>query len=153
MTDVRKFELFYERYQLLMIAGISLGVIGLVGQELVAFWEAGKTWDLTASGVTVFGWMCFMFALIRLRYLRHNLGQKGDLLTGVIDDERVQANRSNAYSFGLTAALVWQLCIIVGVPFMAKVSDFELTAVLAANVTLGVAIVASIGRFLYLERV
>ena len=136
-----------------MMVGITTGVVGLISQEIVSFLDGGTTWDLTASGVTLAGWFFFIFALIRLKSLRHNIGQKGDLLTGVIDDERVQANRSNAFSFGLTAAMVWQICVIVGVPLMAKFTDFTLTAVLVANVTIGIAIVASIGRFLHLERV
>lgn len=148
--DVNQLEMQYERNQMHLFIGAIVGLTGMVISDIAESLNASGAWAIPLSVITLIGWGVFIVAAFRLRGLVNN--RNGEVMSGAIDDERVQLNRKEAFSFGFSAVLGWLVVVAVGTPWLERFSGYLLTADLAADIGIAIAIAASLGKFLYLQR-
>lgn len=148
--DVNQQEALYERYQINMFIGAIVGMMGMVAADVVESFGAGGGWAVAFSIVSLLGWGMFIVGLFQLRGLHQK--RQVQLPSAVIDDERVQQNRTEAFSFAFMTVLVWLVVVTLGTPLLSKFTDYVLAADLAADVGIALGVAASLGRFIYLQR-
>ncbi|MEM8484572.1 MAG: hypothetical protein AAF564_03445 [Bacteroidota bacterium] len=148
--DINQQEALYERYQINMFIGAIIGMTGMVASDVVESFSAGGGWVVAFSIVSLLGWGMFIVGVFQLRGLHQK--RQGQLPSAVVDDERVQQNRTEAFSFAFMTVLVWLVVVTVGTSLLSKFTGYVLAADLAADVGIALGIAASLGRFIYLQR-
>jgi hypothetical protein len=148
--DLQRMETQYERLQLQMLVGVVVGMLGMAGNEVIEFFDASKMWVLICSSLSLIGWVTFAVALIRLTSFSKN--KDNQMLTSAMDDERVQQHRKDAFTFGFGVVLGWLVIVMIGAPLLEKFAGYVMSAEFTANLSIALAIAASIGKFIYLER-
>lgn len=145
--DTEALERRHTRRLQLMLLGMGVGTLGFVTGELLEIADAGPGWRLAVALVAMAGWLTFAFALIAAARF-----DRQEVLTSAVDDERVAYLRGRSYQFGFAAVLLLQVILLVGSDVLSKFAGVELTVDLVVNLTISVAVIASLGRFLYLNR-
>ncbi len=148
--DLQRLEARYERLQFQMLIGVVVGMLAMAGGEIVEFVEASTIWVGIFSISAIIGWSVFAYALIKLSAL--NKDKESQMLSGAMDDERVQMHRKEAFTFGFGVVLVWLVIVVVGAPLLEKFAGYVMSAVFTANLSIALAVASSIGKFIYLER-
>lgn len=145
--DTETLERQHTRRLLLMLLGMAVGTLGFVAGEVLEIADAGLGWRMAASLVTVAGWLTFGLVLIAASRL-----DRREMLTSVVDDERVAHLRGRAYEFGFAAVMLLHIVLLVGGDVLRKFVGVELGVDFVANLTISVGVIAALGRFLYLNR-
>lgn len=146
MTE-RNQEQRHDRFQLIMLIGLIIGIVGFVLDEALEFFAAAQSLDLFASVLSLFGFLIFAGALIAAAQ-----ANRTERLSSVIDDERVSHIRFLAYQFGFATVIVLQIVMLPGADLVRGVTGIEPAMSTAASLTLMTGIAAALGRFLYLNR-
>ena len=135
----------------LILIGITAGALGAAGDEITAMLGKPEPADGIVNAVGLGGWALFVFAAFFIK----GAGGKGyckELLTDVVDDERVRDTRNRAYVYGFNAFLVFQVVVMLTGAILEKSGIPNPNMQFVANMSIGVGIVSAIGRFLYLNR-
>ncbi len=142
--NATKDELDRSRRQVLL--GIVIGYsIWLVTFLLLQDWRLPIGVDLAILGIGLAGCGYWTFHLLRMLRMERVLRRQPEL-ADAMNDEFVQQKRWKAWKFAFIAVLVCQALLILvnlWIPFDAG---------LAAQLTIWVAVVSSIGAFLYYDR-
>ncbi len=102
---------------------------------------------LALSALTIAGYLTFVVGL-----LAGKISGNRELLGAVAADERVRAIRGDAFTWGFSAMLVFQVLVLVGVPVVGRISGVAIPAEILANLSIGTGIVAAFSRYLWLDR-
>jgi hypothetical protein len=145
--DTETLERRHTRRLQLMLLGMAVGTLGFVAGELLEIAGTDPGWRLTVSLVAIAGWLTFGFALLAASRSDHR-----EVLTSVVDDERVAHLRGRAYTFGFAALLLLHIVLLVGGDVARKFAGIELSVDFVANLTISTGVIAALGRFLYLNR-
>lgn len=148
--DLQQIESRYERLQFQMLVGVLIGMLGMAGTEVIEFIDAHKILVVVCSFISLVGWGVFGVALVKLSNMSKD--KKNKMLTSVMDDERVQQHRKEAFTFGFAVVLGWLVVVMVGAPLVDKFAGYVVSAKFTANLGIALAVAASIGKFIYLER-
>lgn len=146
---IKQMEQQYERYQLYLFVGAIIGVLSQVIEEIFLVMGGSVMWTLLFSAIALLGWGLFLFGIVKIRQMNK---ESGETLASVMDDERVQQNRKEAFTFGFAGVLTWLVVVMVGAPILEQSLEYVLSAALAANLGVVVGIVASLGKYIHLER-
>ncbi|WP_405224309.1 hypothetical protein [Lentisalinibacter sediminis] len=145
--DAETLERRHTRRLQVMLLGMAVGTLGFTGGELLEMTGIGGGWAVALSLLTLAGWLTFAAALIAAARL-----DSRELLTSVVDDERVAYLRGQSFQFGFAAVLLLQVILLVGSDVLRKFAGVELTVDFVVNLTISVGVLAALGRFLYLNR-
>lgn len=145
--DAEMLERRHTRRLQVMLLGMAVGTLGFTGGELLEMTGVGGRWTVALSLVTLAGWLTFLAALIAASRL-----DSSEVLTSVVEDERVVHLRGRAFQFGFAAVLLLQVLLLVGNDVGRKFGGVEMTVDFVVNLTLSTGVIAALGRFLYLNR-
>lgn len=145
--NIEKIEEKHDRMQRLIFLGASVGSIGFALQELIKLLDGPDSIYLLLTVVTLAGWLIGAWAMIATSSL---MKEKG--IENILNDERFERIRGKSFEFGFAALLAAQITLLVGNDMLIKFTDIELTVSFATNLSIAVAFVASLGRFVYLNR-
>ncbi len=137
----------HDRFQLIMLIGPITGIVGFVLDEALEFVAAAESLDLFASVLSLFGFLIFAGALIAAAQTNRT-----ELVSSVIDDERVSHIRFLAYQVGFATVIVLQIVMLLGADLVRGMTGIEPAMSTAASLTLMTGIAAALGHFLYLNR-
>ena len=130
-----------------MLIGLIIGIVAFVLDGQLAYFTAGHSLDLLATLLTLSGFLLFAGALTAAARAK-----QAELLSSVIDDERVCRIRFLAYQFRFATLIVLQMVLLVGVDLLRGMTGIEPAMITAASLTLMTGIAAALGRFLYSNR-
>jgi len=145
--NIDQIEAKHDRLQRYILLGASVGSIGFALQELVKLLDGPDSVYLLLTVVTLSGWLIGAWAMIATSSL---VKEKG--IENILKDERLARIRGKSFEFGFAALLATQIVLLVGNDVLIKFTDVELTVSFATNLSIAVAFVASLGRFVYLNR-
>ncbi len=148
--DIDQIEALYERYQKHLFVGVIIGMTGMVASDVLESFGVEGGWVVLCSVISLLGWGVFIAGAMQLRGLQNK--RQHQFPSAPIDDERVQQNRTEAFSFAFMVVLVWLVVVTVGSSMLEKFAGYVLSAALAADIGIAMGIAASLGRFLYLQR-
>ncbi|NNE42717.1 MAG: hypothetical protein HKN12_00785 [Gemmatimonadetes bacterium] len=147
-TDLEKLQ---TRRLWLLLIGITLGAFGAAGDEITAMLGKPQPADGIVNGITLGAWGLFIFAAFFIK-----AGSRGghcrELLTDVVDDERVRETRNRSYVFGFNVMLMSQVVIMLTGLVLERIGIPNPNMQFVANLNIGIGIAAAVGRFLYLNR-
>jgi len=145
--DAEILERRHTRRLQAMLFGMAVGTLGFTGGELLEMSGVGGVWAVALSLITLAGWLTFLAALIAASRL-----DSSEVLTSVVDDERVAHLRGRAFQAGFAAVLLLQVLLLVASDALRKFAGVEMTVDFVVNLTLSVGVITALGRFLYLNR-
>ncbi len=145
--DTETLERRHTRRMQVMLLGMAVGTIGFTGGELLEMTGVGGGWAVALSLLTLAGWLTFGAALVAAARL-----DSGEVMTSVADDERVAHLRGRSFQFGFAAVLLLQVILLVGSDVLSKFAGVAMAVDFVVNLTISVGVIASLGRFLYLNR-
>jgi hypothetical protein len=147
MNDLERSERQLERNQDMMLIGLTIGVVGFVGQEIADLAGAADAVGLVFALGTLVGMITFAVALVR-----NSRFNESEMLTGVIDDERSRFVRYAAYSIGFAAVIALQVAVAVGVPILGRLGLTAPTAPFFAALTIFVGLITALVSYRRLDR-
>ncbi|MEM9305433.1 MAG: hypothetical protein AAGE01_25210 [Pseudomonadota bacterium] len=135
-----------DRMQWIMLIGLLVGIFGFCANEICEQLGVTGGWSIAASVVTLIGFLGFAAGLVGMRQ------PSGEVLTSVIDDERISFLRSHAYAYAFGAIIVLQVTMLLFGDGLARLTGIELGMGFAAMLTLLVGLATALGRFMVLNR-
>ncbi|MEM9385950.1 MAG: hypothetical protein AAGA68_12875 [Pseudomonadota bacterium] len=144
--DIENLERRHDRLQMWMLIGITVGSLGFAGQELIQLLKGPKAAELGLAVLTLVGWLIGAAAILSSSSLRKERG-----IENLLGDERLANLRGEAFQFGFVALLITQVVLLVGNEMLLRLTEVELTVAFAANLSIAVAVVSSLGRFVQLN--
>ncbi len=130
-----------------MLIGLIIGMVAFVLDGQLAYFTAGHSLDLLATLLTLSGFLLFAGALTAAARAK-----QAELLSSVIDDERVSRMRFLANQPGLATLIVLQMVPLAGADLLRGMPGIEPAMTTAASLALMTGLAAALGRFLYLNR-
>ena len=137
----------HDRLQLFIFAGVALGSTAFALQELVDMLDGSDAVYVALTVVALLGWLTACWGMYSTTQLVKDKG-----IERILNDERFARNRSSAFEFGFAAVLIVQIALMVGHDVLRKFADIAVTVGFATNLSIAVALIASLGRFVYLNR-
>jgi len=137
----------HDRLQRYIFVGVALGSASFTLQELVDMLDGLQAIYVALTVVALIGWLTACWGMYSTGQLAKEKG-----VERILNDERFARNHSSAFEFGFAAVLVVQIALMVGHDLLQKTTDVAVTIGVATNLSIAVALTASLGRFVYLNR-
>jgi len=145
--DLAELEQKHDRLQTHILIGVSIGAVGSALSELLELTGSPLPLDMFLSILTMAGWVFAIWALIRTANVA-----KHPQFKVLARDERYASLRAEACAAGFAAMIVVQLVFLIGNDVLNKLIETDLNASFVASTSIAIGFVASLGRFVYLNR-